>query len=395
MVEQSDLVFQDGDSVIINDGPEDVAFERGRQVFDAVGADSYVYEDGVPVPAGIVFVGELDTKTPVAFVGDEVRLQTRVFNYTSSSVDYTLEWKEDGSKFKSQTNTVGADSYFYYNIGVTKSSAGERIYQAADSNKLAVTWLNVRPKNFRATKYIVDPGKSTTLKLDVENPNSSSRTVDVSFRAVGGGTVGSSSKTISAGSTATFTASTSRSSEQKVSFVADVTVSNSGLSGTTRELAVVWTNGALTANGTEFQPVGVGDFATFYDYYDAEAHHPYEAFGETRVALLFNTTGFAVLVTHDDGTGGGNRIDATTTWDTTNNVMGAYVVEDDPRAGDDEYGDVEQFNVWARENTDGSVRILPDTTEVTVSVSSDTISGGKFVNTGASLPVTIKNTTGF
>jgi len=316
--------------------------------------------------------------TPV--VGDTVTLTIPVTNTATESIDYTVEWLKNGSTYKSETKTLSRNSTTEYTDDESRSKGGTNIYQANTSNTVEVTWFNIDVGRLTANPASLVPGLSTTLELPLTNVTSTEQTVEVEF--VGDGlTVSTQTVTLSAGQSTTLTTTETRGKEVTVPYYARVTEQDSGISGKTNTVEVVWADVSgdqlLVDWGEGMTKVGanhVGGFSAWYDYYEAEAHHGhFRAFG-TAVETLYDGSQHAVSLTHHDGESGDSsiRFENSTSFTYNSGVLGSYVVQDEPESGSkDSYSTSGMYHDNAYENTDGAVWTLPEGTDMIIRVSGD------------------------
>jgi plastocyanin len=216
-------------------------------------------------PAAAISLETLRVDDQILPTGDSTTLQVDAFNPTDDvTVDYRLQWLEDGSVIADQTQTVGPNEAKTYNINVSKSSTGVFIYRAEGFAKINrtrevdVAWFDIDVGELTASnavKFLAEDDTSVELSLPVSNPSSSSHPVQVEFRE-DGGVIDTQSVDLSAGSSTTFTTTVDKSETGTFVYDARVTQEDlgvSGLSALTNSLTVQWVESGNDAAGV---PVG-------------------------------------------------------------------------------------------------------------------------------------------
>jgi len=187
-----------------------------------------------------------DDKMPT--VGETVNFSIDAVNTTTESINYTLGFFEGPTKFDEETRTVGSRESATYNTSRDRGLAGTRSYQARDSggvnvsNRLEVTWMNVDPGPLSATEtslYLSDSDTTTTLSIDISNPTSAAVDVEVGIEE-DGAVFDTFTRTISAGTTETFSTDRQKSTPGDFEYTATVTETDTGISGESNVVTVEW-----------------------------------------------------------------------------------------------------------------------------------------------------------
>lgn len=295
-------------------------------------------------------------------LGDQATLEVDAQNTYSQDVnDYTLEFYEDGLKFDESTKYVPLLNTVGYSSTRSKSSPGQFDYNIQDSvpvnvtGDITVSWMYVSASRLEANPGVTQPGDPITLSVDVTNGSSQSRNITMELFE-DGSRIFDDSAVISAGDTVTFSTDVTYPTEQKHDYRAFIQ-DGSGVRAPTNFVTGQWAASGIYADWgsglTEVNPLSVGSFSGWYNYFDSEAHHGNEISGRCSITLLDDGSSIAPAITYDDGTGSvNNNISATTTFSEDVSVI---LGDDPPGREDGSYNSDNWKNLWNRENTDGGV----------------------------------------
>lgn len=198
----------------------------------------------------VMRLSDLTASDRLMYIGDSTTLSTTAVNQSDSvSVNYELEFFEGDTVIGSETATINGRSQYEYTTSVSRSTAGDFIFQAADAkkinstNELTCTWMNVRPGTFTVSEnslYLSDSDTTTTLSIPVENPGTSDVAVEVIFLE-NGSPISTEEVIIGAGNTYTYTTDVTKSSEQTNTYRARVIETGTGIDGLSNGENVSWT----------------------------------------------------------------------------------------------------------------------------------------------------------
>lgn len=240
------------DAVLYSEG-----LGRGKSGPVSIGDDVAVATTGLgqgggdPLPEG--FDLSFSVTEGILLIGDPTTLNLTARNDSGNDYEYTASFIENDTVIAEETRTVPAADDALYQHDVTKNQAGKWVYSAGDvDTEIEVTWMYIDPSPLRASKEALLAGNTTTLSIDIYNPTDEDQPVTVTFLA-DGSAITDVSKTISPGSTLTYSLDQTRNSDVEVDFQAQVKNGKTGLTGTTVPVTVYWRGIPADGYGIEYQ----------------------------------------------------------------------------------------------------------------------------------------------
>lgn len=221
---ESDLVFV-GDTAITNGfhGETAFLFDKNEPVPNNEGVESFVFEDNFPIGSAPIQLENFRTSDREIEVEQTLTLRVDAVNVTANDQSFTVEWKEDGSVIGSETTTIPADSTEELSFEYTRSTTGLFNYSVNEVAPIAVAWLKVGPSDLTAAPAVLElfDGQETTT-IEQEVTNNQGANVDYTWELTeDGDVIYTNTKTITTGSTVTFSHSVTYTSAQRHEYQAN------------------------------------------------------------------------------------------------------------------------------------------------------------------------------
>jgi len=244
---ESDFIFVKDESVGIG-LPTQNTFAYGKnQLLNDTDDSDFAFIKTNGLGSGVT-VGELWVSDRILEVGKSVDMRWDVQNNSSEGIDYTTEWKEDGSVFSTQTETIVAGGLYAFRESRTKNDVSSFKYQANDSRIVPVAWLNIIVDSWEADPYTPKIDEASQLELVLSGTSNGDIDVDIEFlefnptdsESASGTVIDTVSGTIPSDGTNTFTSSVTKDEEIDKEYAARITEVETGVSGRTIRLLVQW-----------------------------------------------------------------------------------------------------------------------------------------------------------